>query len=155
MARNSTSGEQKRWRTVMFLLSHHPSFTMIATPPPHVLLDSSVLSDRKTERVSAGLMEWSAFDGSNQVSLKISTLQCLMSRSHANRSRRSSTFSSFKDWTLATRTLGKDGLLNRSLKAYLTPPRLPLCLVRGLFCPAVFVRMSAGRDWTHSSEGFR
>lgn len=97
-------------------------------------------------------MEWSALDGLSQVSVNRRMLQFLMSRSHAKRKRRSSTFSSFRDWTLATRILGKGGLCTRALRACFTPSRLPLgLLLRG--CWAALFRISAGSERTQTSEG--
>ncbi len=89
----------------IFLGSHHFLLIMKHTPPALVLLASAVLSIRKTEKFSDGLTAMSGTEGVSHVSDKQRMVQSLMSRWKLILALRSS-----KDWTLASRILGRGGL---------------------------------------------
>ncbi len=93
----------------IFLGSHHFLLIMKQTPPPLVLPASAVLSICKTERLSDGLTAMSGTDGVSHVSVKQRMLQSLMSHWKLILALRSSILFS-KDWTLASRILGRGGL---------------------------------------------
>ncbi len=91
----------------IFLGSHHFLLIKKHTPPPLVLPASAVLSIRKTEKLSDGVTAVSGAEGVSHVSVKQRMLHSLMSRWKLILALRSSILFS-KDWTLASRILGKD-----------------------------------------------
>ncbi len=93
----------------IFLGSHHSLLIMKHTPPPLDLPASAVLSIRKTEKLSDGVTALSRTEGVSHVSDKHMMLQSLMSRWKLILALRSSILFS-KDWTLASRMLGRGGL---------------------------------------------
>ncbi len=109
MDRCSRWGEQDRDREEIFLGSHHSLLVMKHTPPPLDLPASAVLSIRKTEKLSDGVTAVSGTEGVSHVSDKQMMLQSLMSRWKLILALRSSILFS-KDWTLASKMLGKGGL---------------------------------------------
>ncbi len=134
MERCSRWGEQEHVRMEIFLGSHHFLLIMKHTPPPLVFPASAVLSIRKTEKLSDGLTAVSGTDGVSHVSVKQRMLQSLMSHWKLILALRSSILFS-KDWTLASRILGRGGLWALSLSLLRIPARLPWCFFRllGLF----------------------
>ncbi len=90
----------------IFLGSHHFLLIMKHTPPPLVFPASAVLSIRKTEKLSDGVTAVSGTEGVSHVSVKQRMLQSRWKLILALRS--SILFS--KDWTLASRILGRGGL---------------------------------------------
>ncbi len=92
----------------IFLGSHHFLLIMKHTPPL-VLPASAVLSIRKTEKLSDGVTAMSGTERVSHVSVKQRMLQSLMSRWKLMLALRSSILFS-KDWTLASRILGRGGL---------------------------------------------
>ncbi len=92
----------------MLLGSHHFLLIKKNTPPPLVFPASAVLSIRKTEKLSDGVTAVSGTDGVSHVSDKQRMLQSLMSRWKLILALRSSILFS-KDWTLASRMLGRGG----------------------------------------------
>ncbi len=93
----------------MLLGSHHLLMIMKHTAPPLVLPGSAVLSIRKTEKLSDGITAVSGTEGVSHVSVKQRMLQSLMSRWKLILALRLSILFS-KDWTLASRILGRGGL---------------------------------------------
>ncbi len=93
----------------IFLGSHHFLLIMKRTPPPLIFEASAVLSIRKTEKLSDGVTAVSGTEGESHVSDKQRMLQSLMSRWKLILALRSSILFS-KDWTLASRILGRGGL---------------------------------------------
>ncbi len=93
----------------IFLGSHHFLLIMKHTPPPLVFPASAVLSIRKTEKLSDGVTAVTGTDGVSHVSVKQRILQSLISRWKLMLALRSSILFS-KDWTLASRILGRGGL---------------------------------------------
>ncbi len=100
---------QGRDRMEIFLGSHHFLLIMKHTPPPSVFPASAVLSIRKTEKLSDGVTAVSGTVGVSHVSVKQRMLQSLMSRWKLFLALRLSILFS-KDWTLASRILGRGGL---------------------------------------------
>ncbi len=149
MERCSRWGEQERDRMEIFLGSHHFLLIMKHTPPPLVFPASAVLSIRKTEKLSDGVAAVSGTEGVSHVSVKQRMLQSLMSRWKLILALRSSILFS-KDWTLASRILGKGGLWAFFLSLSRIPARRPWCFFRllGLFrrplLTSVFRRISTG-----------
>ncbi len=92
------------------------------------------LSIRKTEKLSDGVTAVSGTEGVSHVSVKQKMLQSLVSRWKLILALRSSILFS-KDWTLASRTLGRAGLLALFLSLLRIPARFPRCSLRllGLF----------------------
>ncbi len=93
----------------MFLGSHHFLLMKKHTPPPLVFPASAVLSIRKTEKLSDGVTALSGTVGVSHVSVKQMMLQSLMSHWKLILALRSSILLS-KDWTLASKILGRGGL---------------------------------------------
>ncbi len=93
----------------IFLGSHHFLLIMKHTPPPLFFPASAVLSIRKTEKLSDGVTALSGTEGVSHVSVKQRMLQSLMSHWKLILALRSSILFS-KDWTLASRILGRGGL---------------------------------------------
>ncbi len=93
----------------IFLGSHHFLLIMKHTPPPLVYPASAVLSVHKTEKISDGVTAVSGTEGVSHVSVKQRMLQSLMSRWKLILVLRLSILFS-KDWTLASRILGRGGL---------------------------------------------
>ncbi len=93
----------------IFLGSHHFLLIMKHTPPPLIFPASAVLSVRKTEKLSDGVTAVSGTEGVSHVSDKQRMLQSLMSRWKLVLALRSSILFS-KDWTFASRILGRGGL---------------------------------------------
>ncbi len=85
------------------------SMSVEFTPPPLVFPASAVLSIRKTEKLSDDVTVVSGTVGVSYVSVKQKMLQSLMSRWKLILALRSSILFS-KDWTLASRILGRGGL---------------------------------------------
>ncbi len=129
MERCSRCGEQERDRMEIFLGSHHFLLIMKHTPPPLVFPASAVLSIRKTEKLSDGVTAVSGTVGVSHVSVKQKMLQSLMSRWKLILALRSSILFS-KDWTLASRILGRGGLWALFLSLLRIPARLPRCFFR-------------------------
>ncbi len=96
-------------RMEIFLGSHHFLLIMKQTPPPLFFPALAVLSIRKTEKLSDGVTAVSGTVGMSHVSVKQRMLQSLMSRCKLILALRSSILFS-KDWTLASRILGRGGL---------------------------------------------
>ncbi len=90
----------------IFLGLHHFLLIMKHTPPLLVLLASTVLSIRKTEKLSDGVTAVSGTEGVSHVSVKQRMLQSLMYHWKLILALRSSILFS-KDWTLLSRILGK------------------------------------------------
>ncbi len=84
----------------MLLGSHHFLLIMKHTPPPLVFPASTVLSIRKTERLSDGITAVSRTEGVSHVSVKQRMLRSLMFRWKLILTLRSSILFS-KNWTLA------------------------------------------------------
>ncbi len=131
MERCSRWGEQERDRMEIFLGSYHFLLIMKHTPPPLVFPASAVLSIRKTEKLSDGVTAVSGTVGVSHVSVKQRMLQSLMSRWKLILALRSSILFS-KDWTLASRILGRGGLWDLFLSLLRIPARLPRCFLRRL-----------------------
>ncbi len=93
----------------IFLGSHHFLLIMKLTPPPLVLPASAILFIRKTEKLSDGVTAVSGTEAVSYVSVKQRMLQSLMSRWKLILALRSSILFS-RDWTLASRILGRGGL---------------------------------------------
>ncbi len=93
----------------IFLGSYHFLLIMKHTPPPLIFPASAVLSIRKTEKLSDGVTAVSGTEGVSHVSDKQRMLQSLMSRWKLVLALRSSILFS-KDWTFASRILGRGGL---------------------------------------------
>ncbi len=93
----------------ILLGSHHFLLIMKPTPPPLVFTASAVLSIHKTEKLSDGITAVSRTEGVSHVSIKQRMLQSLMSRWKLILALRSSILFS-KDWTLASRILGRGGM---------------------------------------------
>ncbi len=129
MERCSRWGEQERDRMEIFLGSHHFLLIMKHTPPPFFFTASAVLSIRKTEKLSDGVTAVSGTIGVSHVSVKQRMLQSLMSRWKLILALRSSILFS-KDWTLASRILGRGGLWALFLSLLRIPARLPRCFLR-------------------------
>ncbi len=89
--------------------SHHFLLIMKHTPPPLVFPALAVLSIRKTEKLSDGVTAVSGTVGVSHVSVKQNMLQSLMSHWKLILALRLSILFS-KDWTLASRILGRGGL---------------------------------------------
>ncbi len=89
--------------------SHHFLLMKKHTPPPLFFPASAVLSIRKTEKLSDGVTALSGTEGVSHVSVKQMMLQSLMSRWKLILALRSSILLS-KDWTLASKILGRGGL---------------------------------------------
>ncbi len=132
-------GKQEQDRMEIFLGSHHFLLIMKHTPPPLVFLASAVLSIRKTEKLSDGVTAVSGTIGVSHVSVKQRILQSLMSHWKLILALRSSILFS-KDWTLASRILGRGGLWALFLSLLRIPARLPRCFLRllGLFRWSLF-----------------
>ncbi len=126
MERCSRWGEQEHDRMEIFLGSHHFLLIMKHTPPPLFFPASAVLSIRKTEKLSDGVTAVSGTVGVSHVSVKQRMLQSLMSRLKLILALRSSILFS-KDWTLASRILGRGGLWALSLSLLRIPTCLPRC----------------------------
>ncbi len=92
-----------------YMGSHHFLLIMKHTPPPLVFPASAVLSIRKTEKLSDGVTAVSGTVGVSHVSVKQRMLQSLMSHWKLILALRSAILFS-KDWTLASRILGRGGL---------------------------------------------
>ncbi len=131
MERCSRWGEQERDRMEIFLGSHHFLLIMKHIPPPLVFPASAVLSIRKTEHLSDGVTAVSGTIGVSRVSVKQRMLQSLMSRWKLIMALISSILFS-KDWTLASRLLGRGGLWALFLSLLRIPARLPRCFLRRL-----------------------
>ncbi len=129
MERCSRWGEQERDRMEMFLGSHHFLLMKKHTPPPLFFPASAVLSIRKTEKLSDGVTALSGTEGVSHVSDKQMMLQSLMSRWKLILALRSSILLS-KDWTLASKILGKGGLWALFLSLLRIPARFPRCFLR-------------------------
>ncbi len=129
MERCSRCGEQECDRMEIFLGSHHFLLIMKHTPPPLVFPASAVLSIRKTEKLSDGVTAVSGTVGVSHVSVKQKMLQSLMSCWKLILALRSSILFS-KDWTLASRILGRGGLCALFLSLLCIPARLPRCFLR-------------------------
>ncbi len=71
MERCSRRGEQERDRMEIFLGSHHFLLIMKHTPPPLFFPASAVLSIRKTEKLSDGVIAVSVTVGVSHVSVKL------------------------------------------------------------------------------------
>ncbi len=132
MERCSRWGEQERDRMEIFLGSHHFLLIMKHTPPPLFFPASAVLSIRKTEKLSDGVTAVSGTVGVSHVSVKQRMLQSLMSRWKLILALRLSILFS-KDWTLASRILGRGGLWALFLSLLRIPARLPRCFFRLLW----------------------
>ncbi len=149
MDRCSRRGEPESDRMEMLLGSHHFLLIIKHTSPPLVLPASAVLSIRKTEKLSDGVTAVSGTVGVSHVSVKQRMLQSLMSHWKLILALRSSILFS-KDWTLASRILGRVGLWAVSLSLLRIPARFPLCFFHllGLFrwplFSSVFWRISNG-----------
>ncbi len=132
-------GEQERDRMDIFLGSHHFLLIMKLTPPPLVLPASAILFIRKTEKLSDGVTAVSGTEAVSYVSVKQRMLQSLMSRWKLILALRSSILFS-RDWTLASRILGRGGLWALSLSLLRIPARFPRCFFRllGLFMWPLF-----------------
>ncbi len=149
MERCSRWGEQERDRMEIFLGSHHFLLIMKHTPPPLIFPASAVLSIRKTEKLSDGVTAVSGTEGVSHVSDKQRMLQSLMSRWKLVLALRSSILFS-KDWTFASRILGRGGLWALFLSLSWIPARRPRCFFRllGLFgwplLTSAFRRISNG-----------
>ncbi len=91
----------------IFLGSHHFLLIMKHTPPPLVLPALAVLSIRKTEKLCITAV--SGTEGVSHVSVKQRMLQALLPLWKLILSLRSSILFS-KDWTIASRILGRGGL---------------------------------------------
>ncbi len=129
MERCSRWGEQEHDRMEIFLGSHHFLLIMKHTPPPLFFPASAVLSIRKTEKLSDGVTAVSGTVGVSHVSVKQRMLQSLMSRWKLILALRSSILFS-KDWTLASRILGRGGLWALFLSLLRIPACLPRCFLR-------------------------
>ncbi len=129
MERWSRWGEQEHYRMEIFLGSHHFLLIMKHTPPPLFFPASAVLSIRKTEKSSDGVTAVTGTFGVSHVSVKQRMLQSLMSHWKLMLALRSSILFS-KDWTLASRILGRGGLWALSLNLFRIPARLPRCFFR-------------------------
>ncbi len=119
--------------------THHFLLIMKHTPPPLVLPASAVLSIRKTEKLSDSVTAVSETEVVSHVSDKQRMLQSLMSCWKLILTLRSSILFS-KDWTLASRMLGRWGLWALFLRMLRIPARFLQCFLirrlRGLFkCP--------------------
>ncbi len=123
----------------IFLGSHYFLLIMKHTPPPLVFPASAVLSIRKTEKLSDGVTAVSGTVGVSHVSVKQRMLQSLMSRWKLILALRSSILFSM-DWTVASRILGRGGLLALFLSLLRIPARLPRCFLHllGLFRWSLF-----------------
>ncbi len=123
----------------IFLGSHHFLLVINHTPPPLVFPASAVLSIRKTEKLSDGVTAVSGIEGVSHVSVKQMMLKSLMSRWKLILALRSSILFS-KDWTLASRILGRGGLLVIFLSLLRIPARFPWCFLHllGLFSWPMF-----------------
>ncbi len=134
MDRCSRWGEQEHDRMEIFLGSHHFLLVIKHTPPPLVFPASAVLSICKTEKLSDGVTAVSGTEGVSHVSVKQNMLQSLMSHWKLILALRSSILFS-KDWTLASRILGRGGLWALFLSLLRIPARFPQCFLRllGLF----------------------
>ncbi len=122
------------------------------TPPPLDLPASAVLSIRKIEKLSDGVKAVSGTEGMSHVSVKQMMLQSLMSHWKLILALRSSILFS-KDWTLASRMLGKGGLWALFLNLLRIPALFPRCFLFHLLWPlfSAFRRISRGHDaytWT-------
>ncbi len=148
MERCSRWGEQERDRMEIFLGLHHFLLIMKHTPPPLIFPASAVLSIRKTEKLSDGVTAVSGTEGVSHVSDKQRMLQSLMSRWKLVLALRSILFS--KDWTFASRILGRGGLWALFLSLSRIPAHRPRCFFRllGLFrrplLTSAFRRISTG-----------
>ncbi len=97
------------------------------TPPPLDLPASAVLSIRKTEKLSDGVQQclepraWAMFQSTMM-------LQSLMSRWKLILALRSSILFS-KDWTLASRMLGRGGTVSPLPQSVRIPALFPLCFL--------------------------
>ncbi len=123
----------------ILLGSHYFLLIMKHTPPPLVFPASAVLSIRKTEKLSDGVTAVSGTVGVSHVSVKQRMLQSLMSRWKLILALRSSILFSM-DWTVASRILGRGGLLALFLSLLRIPARLPRCFLHllGLFRWSLF-----------------
>ncbi len=117
-------GEQEHDRMEIFLGSDHFLLIMKHTPPPLFFSASAVLSIRKTEKLSDSVTAVSGTVDLSHVSVKQRMLQSLMSRWKLILALRSSILFS-KDWTLASRVLGRGGLWALFLSLF----RIPACLL--------------------------
>ncbi len=137
----------------VFLGSHHFLLIMKNTPPPLVLPASAVLSICKTEKLSDGVTAVSGTEGVSHFSVKQRMLQSLMSRWKLILALRSSILFS-RDWTLASRILGRGGLRALSLSLLRIPARFPQCFFRllGLFRWPLF--SSVFRSNSNGHDGF-
>ncbi len=148
MDRCSRWGEQECDREEIFLGSHHSLLIMKHTPPPLDLPSSAVLSIRKTEKLSDGVTAVSGTEGMSHVSDKQIMLQSLMSHWKLILALRSSILFS-KDWTLASRMLGRGGLWALFLSLLRIPVRFPrrflILRLWSLFSSACR-RISSGQD---------
>ncbi len=133
----------------IFLESHHFLLIKKHTPPPLVFPASAVLSIRKTEKLSDGVTAVSGTVGVSHVSVKQRMLQSLMSRWKLILALRSSILLS-KDWTLASKILGRGGLCALFLSLLRIPARFPRCfflllvLLRRPLSASVLRRISSG-----------
>ncbi len=93
----------------IFLGPHHFLLIKKHTPPPLVLPASAVLSIRKTEKLSDDVTAGSGTVGVSHVSVKQRMLHNPYVRWKLILALRSSILFS-KDWTLASRILGRGGL---------------------------------------------
>ncbi len=151
MDRCSRWGEQECDREEIFLGSHHFLLIMKHTPPPLVLPASAVLSIRKTEKLSDGVTAVSGTESVSHVSVKQMMLQSLMSRWKLILALRSSILFS-KDWTSASRMLGKGGLWALFLSLLRIPACFPRCFLFRRLWPLF---SSALRRISRGHDGFR